>query len=167
MHNPEFAPFPRDEYVARCNRARELMKEFKIDVLVLTGKENVVYYTGNHVFKTTDGGMSWTAISPDLTRGPAKGFHRVMGRSWSIDEMATISELSFLTALEERLAKVEEALGRRWLLREIDAPPPVICVLGDTSVFARPMVAVVGSRNASAAGLAFADRLQAAMTKAG
>jgi Xaa-Pro aminopeptidase len=46
MHNPEFAPFPRDEYVARFNRARELMKEFKIDVLVLTGKENVVYYTG-------------------------------------------------------------------------------------------------------------------------
>lgn len=44
-------------------------------------------------------------------------------------------------------------------LREIDAPPPVICVLGDTAAFSRPMVAIVGSRNASAAGLAFADRL--------
>jgi len=29
---------------------------------------NVVYHGANVVFKTTDGGQSWTAISPDLTR---------------------------------------------------------------------------------------------------
>ena len=29
---------------------------------------NVVYFGGNVVFKTTDGGEHWTAISPDLTR---------------------------------------------------------------------------------------------------
>ena len=29
---------------------------------------SVVYYTGNLVFKTTDAGMSWKPISPDLTR---------------------------------------------------------------------------------------------------
>jgi DNA processing protein len=44
-------------------------------------------------------------------------------------------------------------------LREIDSPPPVICVLGEVSALARPMAAIVGSRNASAAGLAFTDRL--------
>jgi DNA processing protein len=44
-------------------------------------------------------------------------------------------------------------------LREIDSPPPVLCVLGDLSVLTRPMAAIVGSRNASAAGLAFTDRL--------
>lgn len=44
-------------------------------------------------------------------------------------------------------------------LREIDSPPPVLCVLGDTAVLTRSMVAIVGSRNASAAGLAFTDRL--------
>lgn len=44
-------------------------------------------------------------------------------------------------------------------LREIDSPPPVLCVLGDLSVMTRPMAAIVGSRNASAAGLAFTDRL--------
>ncbi|SEP56509.1 WD40/YVTN/BNR-like repeat-containing protein [Neolewinella agarilytica] len=27
-----------------------------------------IYHAGNVVFKTTDGGMSWTAVSPDLTR---------------------------------------------------------------------------------------------------
>jgi DNA processing protein len=44
-------------------------------------------------------------------------------------------------------------------LREIDAPPPVLCALGDASVLTRHMAAIVGSRNASAAGLAFTDRL--------
>ncbi len=29
---------------------------------------NVVYYTGNVVFRSPDGGMSWDVISPDLTR---------------------------------------------------------------------------------------------------
>ena len=30
--------------------------------------QNVLYYAGNKVYKSTDQGMSWTAISPDLTR---------------------------------------------------------------------------------------------------
>ncbi len=38
-------------------------------------------------------------------------------------------------------------------LREIDAPPPLLAVKGQTSVLARAMIAIVGSRNASAAGL--------------
>lgn len=29
---------------------------------------NTIYHAGNVVFKTTDGGMSWTTISPDLTK---------------------------------------------------------------------------------------------------
>jgi DNA processing protein len=44
-------------------------------------------------------------------------------------------------------------------LREIDAPPPLLCVKGELSVLTRPMVAIVGARNASAAGLAFTERL--------
>ncbi len=44
-------------------------------------------------------------------------------------------------------------------LRAIDSPPPVLSLLGDVSVFARPAVAIVGSRNASAAGLTFAERM--------
>jgi photosystem II stability/assembly factor-like uncharacterized protein len=37
-------------------------------ILVSRHDPGVVYYTGNLVFKTTDGGMSWKPISPDLTR---------------------------------------------------------------------------------------------------
>ena len=53
------------------------------------------------------------------------------------------------------------------LLREIDSPPAVIAVRGQVAVMARPAVAIVGSRNASAAGLAFAERLARSLGQAG
>lgn len=45
------------------------------------------------------------------------------------------------------------------LLRAIDTAPPLIAVLGQVEALRRPMVAIVGARNASAAGLAMAERL--------
>ena len=44
-------------------------------------------------------------------------------------------------------------------LRMIDDPPPLIAVRGNSATLTLPMVAVVGSRNASAAGIKFAERL--------
>jgi DNA processing protein len=37
-------------------------------------------------------------------------------------------------------------------LAAIDPPPPVIAIMGDTELLSRPSIAIVGSRNASAAG---------------
>jgi DNA processing protein len=45
------------------------------------------------------------------------------------------------------------------LLREIDSAPPVIALRGDAALLSRDCVAIVGSRNASAAGLALTERL--------
>jgi DNA processing protein len=45
------------------------------------------------------------------------------------------------------------------LLRRIDSAPAVIALRGDPAIFGRPALAIVGARNASAAGLAFAERL--------
>jgi len=45
------------------------------------------------------------------------------------------------------------------LLRAIDSPPPVICVRGHTVLFKKNMIALVGSRNASASGMRFAHDL--------
>ena len=53
------------------------------------------------------------------------------------------------------------------LLREIDAPPAVIAVRGRTEILNRPALAIVGSRNASAAGLAFTERLARGLGQAG
>jgi DNA processing protein len=52
-------------------------------------------------------------------------------------------------------------------LRAIDAPPPLIAVRGRLGVLQAPMVAIVGSRNASAAGRTFAERLARELGAAG
>jgi len=46
LSQPEFAPFPVSEYERRVAKARHLMEENGIDALVLTSKENVVYFSG-------------------------------------------------------------------------------------------------------------------------
>ncbi len=53
------------------------------------------------------------------------------------------------------------------LLRQIHAPPPLIAVRGDLACLKRSKVAVVGSRNASAAGLAFTEQLARGVARAG
>lgn len=52
-------------------------------------------------------------------------------------------------------------------LRAIDAPPPVIAVRGRLDVLARSMVAIVGSRNASAYGAKFAATVAQELGEAG
>ena len=52
------------------------------------------------------------------------------------------------------------------LLRKIDAPPPLLAMRGQASVLNRAAVAMVGSRNASAAGLAFTERVARGLAQA-
>ena len=52
-------------------------------------------------------------------------------------------------------------------LAMIDDPPPLISVRGDLAVLERPMIAVVGARNASAAGIKYAGRLVGELGEAG
>ncbi len=44
-------------------------------------------------------------------------------------------------------------------LTAIEDPPPVLYVLGDLALLRRPMIAIVGSRNASLAGRRFAEQI--------
>ncbi len=53
------------------------------------------------------------------------------------------------------------------LLRHIDAAPPILCLKGDISLTARTCVAIVGARNASAAGRKFARQLAAEIGQEG
>jgi DNA processing protein len=52
-------------------------------------------------------------------------------------------------------------------LRNIDDAPPLIATRGQAHVLAQPSIALVGSRNASAAGIKFAQRLAHALGEAG
>ena len=53
------------------------------------------------------------------------------------------------------------------LLAEVDAPPPMLYVKGNAGMLARPMLAVVGSRQCSAAGIKFAQMLAEELGAAG
>lgn len=52
-------------------------------------------------------------------------------------------------------------------LQMIDDAPPLLAVRGTLAALSRPMIAVVGSRNASAAGMKFAERLARELGAAG
>jgi hypothetical protein len=51
---------------------------------------NTLYHGGERLFKTTDGGVHWQAISPDLTRNDKSKQH-VSGGDITLDEPARSS----------------------------------------------------------------------------
>lgn len=80
------------------------------------------------------------------------------------------------TLVEEEIA-VTERYGARVLascepdypalLKQVNPPPPVLTVLGRTDLFEQPAIAVVGARNASAAGRKIARDMASELGKAG
>lgn len=85
-------------------------------------------------------------------------------------------EIASLGFVEREIAHVEQ-LGARYLfsddadyprlLAEIDSAPPALIVRGDAGLLARPCVAMVGARNASAAARRFARDLAHAVSAEG
>ena len=82
------------------------------------------------------------------------------------NEADAYRELEALAKLGGRLiASVEPEYPRG--LAALEAPPPVIAVLGHDALLAREMIAVVGARNASALGRKLAHSLAAELGAAG
>jgi DNA processing protein len=78
--------------------------------------------------------------------------------------------------IEEEIAALSELGGRMIALCEPDYPealaaihdpPPVLSVLGDSALLSHPSVAVVGARNASAAGRRLAREISAGISRNG
>lgn len=70
--------------------------------LVISRHDNKrLYHGANKVLRTDDQGESWREISPDLTRGVPAEMDRLMGRSWSIDELAGKTTMAQITAIAE------------------------------------------------------------------
>jgi DNA processing protein len=81
-----------------------------------------------------------------------------------------------LREAEREIAAVEALRGRYLmignadypaLLAETDSAPPALIVQGDDALLARPMVAMVGARNASAAAVRFARQLANDLSRQG
>ena len=88
----------------------------------------------------------------------------------------TVRSISTLAAAEAELRRAAAAgmtlhavhePGYPPLLSHIEAPPPLLYVKGQAGVWERPPVAVVGSRNASAAGLKFAAEVSVELGRRG
>ena len=72
-----------------------------------------MYFAANKVFKSTDRGNSWKAISPDLTRQLDRNKMKMMGKVWSVDAIrknASTSIFGNITALHESPRKALRSL---------------------------------------------------------
>jgi photosystem II stability/assembly factor-like uncharacterized protein len=65
----DVSPFPRDVFTSTTSLARSQYRFNWNAPLAFSPQDgHVAYFGGNVIFKTTDRGRHWTAISPDLTR---------------------------------------------------------------------------------------------------
>ena len=60
-----------------------------------------LYFGGNKLLMTNDQGSTWEEISPDLTRGVPTNFQKLMGRSWSIDELVRKGSMANIVSIAE------------------------------------------------------------------
>jgi photosystem II stability/assembly factor-like uncharacterized protein len=73
-------------------------------VLISLHDPNTLYHGGERLFKTTDGGVHWTAISPDLTRNDKSKQH-VSGGEITLDDSGTEYYDTIFAVTESPLAK--------------------------------------------------------------
>jgi DNA processing protein len=142
------------------NATTRLTDEQRLDWLRLIRSENV----GPRTFRALmnhygDAGAALEAL-PDLARRGGANSARACPREDAERELeaAGASGASFI-ALGEPDYPVRLAM--------IDDAPPLVAVRGQLSALALPLIAIVGARNASAAGLKFAERLARELGEAG
>ncbi len=138
-----------------------LTDEQRLDWLRLIRSENVGPRTFRTLVNYYGGARAALNAVPDLARrGGASKPARLFPREDAERELATLRRRGI-----ELVALGEPDYPAR--LRMIDDAPPLLAVRGKLASLALPMVAVVGSRNASAAGVKFADRIARELGEAG
>ncbi|MGE5504332.1 MAG: DNA-processing protein DprA [Actinomycetota bacterium] len=79
---------------------------------------------------------------------------------------AAEAELAAVERIGARLVAMIEPAYPRWLAA-VDDAPPLLCVLGNAALLEKPMVAMVGARNATLNGRNLARRISAELGRAG
>jgi DNA processing protein len=138
-----------------------LTDQQRFDWLRLTRSENVGPRTFRALVTNCGGVAAALKALPELARrGGAKRPIRI----------ASVEEVEKELIAARRLGVRFVALGEPDyppVLKEIDSAPPVLALRGRADVLRKAAVAIVGSRNASAAGLTFAERLARGLGQAG
>jgi DNA processing protein len=138
-----------------------LTDEQRLDWLRLTRSENVGPRTFRALVNRFGGAGAALQALPDLARRGGRPILKITSRAEAEKEMAEAARLGvrFVALGEPDYPKA---------LQATEAAPPLIGVRGSSdALIVKPSVAIVGSRNASAAGLAFAERLSRELGEAG
>jgi DNA processing protein len=139
----------------------KLSEEQRLDWLRLIRSDNIGPRIFHDLVKYYGGVRAALAALPGLARrgGSARPL-RIFSREQAEAELkvARAAGVEFFTLGEPEYPS---------RLQMIDDPPPVIAVRGKREALARPLVAIVGSRNASAAGVKFAERMAGDLGDAG
>ncbi len=132
----------------------------RFDWLRLIRSDNVGPRTFQSLIKSCGGAKGALRALPELAR---------RGGARSI-RVASVEEIEKELEAARRIGARFVALGEAEyppLLSQIDSAPPIIALRGSPDILRRPCVAIVGSRNASAIGLSFAERLTRGVAAAG
>jgi DNA processing protein len=138
-----------------------LTDEQRIDWLRLIRSQNVGPRTFRSLLNHFGGARAALEALPSLAqRGGARGAPQICPREDALREIGLAHKLGVtLVALSE-----PDYPAR---LQMIDDAPPLVAIRGNAAALARPMVAMVGSRNASGAGLKFTQMIARELGEAG
>ena len=138
-----------------------LTDEQRIDWLRLIRSPNIGPRTFRSLINHFGGARAALEALPTLARrGGASGAVQIFSRDEAMREIA----------LAQKLGVTFVALGEPDYpprLQMIDDAPPLLTIRGSLTALARPMVAIVGSRNASGAGLKFTQMIAREVGEAG
>jgi DNA processing protein len=130
-----------------------LSDEQRLDWLRLIRSDNVGPRTFRDLLNYYGGARAALAALPALARrGGASGAARICSTEDAERELKTMRSRGI-----ECIALGEPDYPSR--LAMIDDAPPLLAVQGQRAALMKPLVAIVGSRNASAAGVKFAERI--------
>lgn len=137
--------------------SRPLGESERIDCLRLSRSENVGPVTYRQMMRHYGSARAALAAIPELARRGGRGRTiRICSRAQAEREIAALAACGArLIALGEPDYPVP--------LAAIEDAPPLIAIKGHVHLLARPAVAIVGARNASANGRRFARRLAGAL----
>jgi DNA processing protein len=138
-----------------------LTDEQRIDWLRLIRSQNIGPRTFRSLINHFGGARHALEALPTLARrGGASGVPQICSREDAMREIALAHKLGVAF-----VAWSEPNYPAR--LQMIDDAPPLIAIRGNAAALTRPMVAMVGSRNASGAGLKFTQMIARELGEAG
>jgi hypothetical protein len=137
----------------RTPSATHLTDSDRLDRLRLIRSDNVGPRTFRSLLRHFGSARAALERLPDLARrGGASGPGRICSEDSAKAELTAASKIGVSLVAPE-----EAAYPPR--LATLDDAPPLLGIRGAPDLMARPMIAIVGSRNASGAGLKFAGQL--------